>query len=81
MFRLNTKLMPSLLLSAALVAGCGGGGGAAEPPAPGIGESVTALLDFVAGLIAGSSETTEPMDISTLTLAVDDTAEATLLAP
>ena len=32
-------------------------------------------LDFMQGQIAGTSETSDPIDINALTLAVDDTAE------
>jgi hypothetical protein len=76
MNRLNTKLMP-VVLSAALVAGCGGGGGggAEAVPAPDIGQSTTALVAFMNNMIAGTNETSEPIDINALTLAVDDKAE------
>ena len=69
---------PAVVLSAALVlSACGGGGdgGGAAPAPPDISQSVAALLDFMKGLIAGTSETSDPIDINPLTLAVDDAAE------
>ena len=74
------KHQPKLLLAgvvcAALVAGCGGGGGGGGGiAAPDIGQSVSALLDFINNLSAVSDDTSEPIDINALTLAVDDTAE------
>ncbi len=74
------KITLAILLSATLVLGaCGGGGGGGvgggNAPPPDISQSVSALLDFMKGLIAGTSETSDPIDINSLTLAVDDTAE------
>lgn len=66
-----------VLVAAAGLAGCGGGSddSVPAPPAPGIGQSVTALIAFVQGLIAGTDDTSDPIDIDALSLAVDDTAE------
>ena len=77
MDRLNTKLIPAALLSAALVGGCGGGGGGggSAQAAPDIGQSVTAMIAFVSSLIAGTDETSDPIDVNALSLAVDDKAE------
>lgn len=74
------KIGLAIVLSATLVLGaCGGGGGggaaAPTPAPPDIGQSVAALIDFMQGLIPGTSETSDPIDINSLTLAVDDTAE------
>ena len=66
-------LFLAALLSAALLAGCGGGGGSAPAPAPDIGQSVSALFDFINNLV--TDETSDPIDINSLTLALDDTAE------
>ena len=78
----NRKYVLPIVLSATLaLSACGGGGGdgagaaAAAPAPPDIGQSVAALLDYMQGLIAGTSETSDPVDINPLTLAVDDTAE------
>ena len=68
----------------ALLSACGGGGGSAAPVAEvpsapvvniDIGQSVTALLDYVARLITETSDTSEPIAVTSLTLAADDTAE------
>ena len=74
----NRKFLLPIVLSAALaLSACGGGGdgGGAAPTPPDISLSVSALLDFMQGLVAGTSETSDPIDINALTLAVDDTAE------
>lgn len=76
MDRFDTKLILAAVLSAALVGGCGGGGGGGGETAPGLGQSATtALLAFMNSLIAGTDETSEPIDTTALTLAVDDKAE------
>jgi hypothetical protein len=73
--------MLAVLLSAALVGGCGGGGGggggveAAPAPAPDIGQSTTALVAFMNAQIAATDEISDPIDVNALTLAVDDSAE------
>ena len=70
---LKLKLLLVAVLAAAMVAGCGGGGGGDS--APDITQSVSALLDFMNNLIAGTGENGELTDVNTLTLAVDDTGE------
>ena len=76
MDKLNSRPMLAAVLAAALLAACGGGGGASAPdPAAGAGQSVTATLAFIRNLIANNGENSEPVDISSLTLAVDDGAE------
>lgn len=78
MHKLNSRLKLTAVVTAALVAGCAGDSndGAA---APNIGQSVTALVDFINRMIANTSESSDPIDINSLTLAVDDTAEPTPL--
>ena len=73
-------LLPVVVSAALLVSACGGGGGgpAAQAP-PDIGRSVADLLGFMNSLIAGTSETGDPIDINPLTLAVDDMAEPAAL--
>jgi len=70
-------LRPVVLAAAVVLAGCGGGGGdgPAAPAAPDIGRDVSALVDFMQALIAGTDETSEPIDIDPLTLAVDNTVD------
>lgn len=75
MYQLNSKVIHAAVLSAILLAGCGGGGGGDAAAAPDIGQSVTALLDFMTNLIAGS-ENGDLVDVNALTLAVDDAGDA-----
>jgi len=80
MFKFNLKLTLAAVAVAALVAGCSGdndNGGAAAPSD--IGQSVTALVDFINRMITNDSENSDPIDINALTLAVDDSAEPTPL--
>lgn len=79
MFKLNTKLLSAAVVCAALLAGCGGGdgngngtGGLTPQPAQ---QTVTAVVDFIKNLFASNDENSDPIDINSLTLAVDDTAE------
>jgi hypothetical protein len=75
MHKLKRTMMLAAALSAALVAGCGGGGGGGAEAAPDIGQSTTALAAFMNAQIAATDETSEPIDIDALALAVDDSAE------
>lgn len=79
MHKLNFKLVLPVVLATALVAGCGGdsSGSAAPAPAPDspISQSARAVVDFINSLIAGTSETGNPIDINPLTVAVDDTSD------
>lgn len=73
---ISRKFLGPIVVSATLVlAGCGGGGGGSAPPQPGISQSATALVAFMNDLIAGTDETSEPVDIDGVTLVTDDTAE------
>lgn len=73
----------ALVLGAALVAGCGGDSdnqvAAPDKPTMPIELSASALFSYIGNLIDGTSETSEPVDINGLTLAVDDAAEPTPL--
>jgi hypothetical protein len=73
--KLNTRWLFTAVLSAAVFTGCGGGNTTAAVPAPDIAQSVAAVVSYINGLIAGTSETGDPVGINALTLAVDDTAE------
>ena len=75
MDKLNSRPMLAAMLAAALLAACGGGGGVSIGPAAGVGQSVMVTLDFIRSLIANNGENSDPVDISALTLAVDDSAE------
>lgn len=79
MFKLNIKLLSAAALCAALLAGCGGGGdgngnGLASLTQP-AQQTVTAVADFIKNLFVSNGENSDPIDINSLTLAVDDTAE------
>ena len=78
MTKTKTRLLAASILAAALVSGCGGGGGG-DGPVEDISQSTSDLLAFMNRLIAGTDETSEPVDINALTLAVDDTAEPAAL--
>jgi hypothetical protein len=76
MNKIKLRLAAASVLAAALLVGCGGGGGGGGgTPAEDISQSTSDLLAFMNRLIAGTDETSDPIDINALTLAVDDTAE------
>lgn len=76
--KMTYKLLSAALLTSAVLAGCGGGSIDAlpEPPVAATpSNSVNALVAFLQGLIAATSETSDLVDINGLELATDDTAE------
>lgn len=76
--KMTFKLLSAALLTSAILAGCGGGGidVLPEPPVAATpSNSVNALVAYLQGLIAGTSDSTDPVDINGLELATDDTAE------
>ena len=78
MLKLNFRLALGAVLSAALLAGCGGGGSgevSSPPVSTDISQSVSALITFMNNLIAGTSESGDPIAINSLTLVTDDTAQ------
>lgn len=78
MLKLHSRLALGAVLSAALLAGCGSGGSdevSSAPVSTDISQSVSALITFMNNLIAGTSESGDPIAINTLTLVSDDTAE------
>lgn len=80
MFILNSKLRLTAVMAAALIAGCAGDNDHGAPAAStDIGQSVTALVNFINRMITDNSENSDPIDINALTLAVDDSAEPTPL--
>ena len=78
MTKLKLKILASGVLAAALLAGCGGGGGGGTA-AEDISQNTSDLLAYMNRLIAGTDETSEPVDINALTLAVDDAGEPAAL--
>lgn len=80
MNKLNTRLVLAGLLSVGFLAGCGGGNNASITPAAptaNIGQSVSAVIDYIGNMIANYTENSDPVDVNSITLAVDDTAEPT----
>lgn len=75
---LTTKALVVSALSVVALMGCGGGGrsssvvptGAAEITVPASG-----IVTYITEVQAATSESTEPSDISTVNLAIDDSAE------
>ena len=72
----------ALMLCAALaLGGCGGGGDDAPPvteqvPAE-VGTSVSSLVSYLKALIVAAADMLEPVDVSAVAPATDDTAEPT----
>ena len=78
MLKQHSRLALGAVLSAALLAGCGGGGSgevSSPPVSTEISQSVSALITFMNNLIAGTSESGDPIAINSLTLVTDDTAQ------
>ena len=78
MLKQHFRLALGAVLSAALLAGCGGGGSgevSSPPVSTDISQSVSALITFMNNLIAGTSESGDPIAINGLTLVTDDTAQ------
>ena len=77
MTKMKLRILAASVLAAALLAGCGGGGGGTA--AEDISQSTSDLRAYMNRLIAGTDETSEPIDTTALTLAVDDTGEPAAL--
>ena len=84
MHKFNLKMMLAVASAAALVAGCGGRDDdpvvppvvvAPVDPSTQTGQSVQKTFDYIASLVANGGENGDAVDISAITLAVDDTAE------
>lgn len=76
---MKNQLLLAVVLGTSILAGCGGGGIEALPTPPVAqtpANSVSALVVYLQDLIATTTtETGEPIDINSMTLATDDTAE------
>ena len=87
MLTIHSRLMAAAALSAALLAGCGGsnddnnssgsGSGSGSGGQQGAGaRTVTDVVAFINGLIGGTSDSAEPVDIDGLTLTADNGADS-----
>ena len=86
MHKLNSKLVLTAALTAALLAGCGEGGGSSSsdfggggPVVSDIGQNINTVFDYISRLIADNGENTDPVDINGFTLATDETSSPTPL--
>ena len=86
MHKLNSKLVLTATLTAALLAGCGGGSDSSASSDGGggfslsdISQNINTVFAYVSRLIADNGENTDPVDINGFTLATDDTASPTPL--
>ena len=72
----SKKCLAGILLATVVLAGCGGGGGGGGIAAD-IGQSLSALINFMNGLIANTSETAQAVDVNNLNLVTSETASPT----
>jgi hypothetical protein len=87
MRKLHIAGAAAVLATAAILTGCGGGGGDDSAPTTsnnsGVPEtatsSVAGLIAYLGQLIAGTSETSEPVVLGDAALPVDDTAAPSAL--
>lgn len=85
MFKLNIPTSLVALAVAAAVSACGSGGDGGSIPPPvattdvpaSAQQSVSGLITFINGLIAATSETSEPILVGDAVLPVDDAVEFT----
>ena len=87
MHKLNSKLVLTAALSAALLAGCGGGGGSSSDTTSGltpfgaipsdIAQNIGSVFDYISRLIAFNDENSDAINVNALTLATDETSSPT----
>ncbi len=78
------KTLASMLYAAALLSGCGGGSDDSAPAPPvteqvpaSVNTSVPSFISYLTELIASVADALEPVDVSAVTPATDDTVEPT----
>ena len=84
MLTIHSRLMAAAALSAALLAGCGGSNddnnnnnNSGPGGQPGAGaQTVSDVVAIINGLIGGTSDSAEPVDIDGLTLTADNGADS-----
>ena len=83
MLTIHSRLMAAAALSAMLLAGCGGSNDDNNHAGPGSGgqqgagaQTVSDVVEFINGLIGGTSDSAEPVDIDGLTLTADNGADS-----
>ena len=81
MLTIHSRLMATAALSAMLLAGCGGSNddnnSSGSDGQPGAGaQTVTDVVAFINGLITGTSDSAEPVDIESLTLTADNGSDS-----
>ena len=86
MNQLNKKLLLTGCVAVAILAGCDGSDDdnpsptsppSATAPIADTEKSVPGVIDYISNMIANFSENSDPVDVNSITLAVDDTAEPT----
>jgi hypothetical protein len=78
------KTLVSMLCAAALLGACGGGGDDDSTPTtppvteqvpPSVNTSVTSFMGYLVALLASAADALEPVDVSAVTPATNDTVE------
>ena len=82
MNKLNYRYATAAVVAAVLLIACGtGGGSSAEAPPSGTSPTVTvtAVPNYISGLIATTSDSSTPVDANLVILAEDDTGEPAVI--
>jgi hypothetical protein len=84
MQKLNSKLVLTAALTAALLAGCGGGDSSSNSTTSGltpfgavpadISQNIASVFDYISRLIAFNDENSDAVNVNALTLAADETS-------
>jgi len=83
MNKLNYRYATAAVVAAVLLTACGTGGGSSAEAPPPSGTSptvtVTAVPNYISGLIATTSDSSTPVDANLVILAEDDTGEPAVI--
>lgn len=77
MRKTRSRLLLVAVLATAVVSACGGGGGGGTTED--ISQSSSDLLAFMNRLIAGTDDTSDPTDINSLNLVIDESSDPVAL--